>query len=194
MDCMKKTLTDEEIRRTFAQLVELFSSSDSPFGRRATTSWLELFETTMIVLDVACGAAYATEQIAPRVRQVVGLDLTPDLLAVGDARLRDAGVSNVLLLEGNAAALPFVDASFDVVFCRSALHHFRSPRAIVQEMARVCRSQGRVVVMDMVAPSPDVRGAFDALHRLMDPSHMEVLLSDEMVGLLAHPGFHSIRP
>jgi SAM-dependent methyltransferase len=113
------------------------------------------------------------------------LDLTPDLLAVGAARLRDSGVRNVLLLEGSAAALPFVDASFDVVFCRSALHHFRSPRATIKEMARVCRSQGRVVVMDMVAPSPALRGAFDELHRLIDPSHMEVLLSDEIVGLLA---------
>ena len=42
-------------------------------------------------------------------------------------RLREAGIDNVLLQEGNATALPFVDASFDLVFCRTALHHMAEP-------------------------------------------------------------------
>ena len=184
---VKGKLTDEEVRRTFGQQVELFAAPDSPFARRSLlpTSWLQPLDATMIVLDVACGAAHAAEEIAPHVRQVVGLDLTPDLLSVGDHRLRQAGVRNVLLQQGNAAALPFVDASFDVVFCRSALHHFRDPRATVHEMARVCRAGGRVVVTDMVAPGAEVREAFDALHCRIDPSHMGVLLSEEILELLA---------
>jgi len=186
MDRMKQFLTDEQVRRTFARQVGLFAAAYSPFGGHSPqpTNWLEPLEASMIALDVACGAAHAAEQVAPHVRQVVGLDLTPDLLAIGDERLRQAGIGNVLLQVGNAAALPFVDSSFDLVFCRSALHHFRNPRATVREMARVCRWGGRVVVSDMVAPSPEVREAFDDLHRLMDPSHMKVLLIEEMVKLL----------
>jgi ubiquinone/menaquinone biosynthesis C-methylase UbiE len=187
MDCMENRLTDEQVRRTFARQVDLFAASDSPFGRRSLqpTSWLEPLEASMIVLDVACGAAHATDQVAPHVRQVVGLDLTPDLLAIGDERVRQAGIGNVLLQEGNAAALPFVDSSFDLVFCRSALHHFRKPRATVREMARVCRRGGRVVVSDVVAPGPEVREAFDDLHRAIDPSHMRAFLTEEIVELLA---------
>jgi hypothetical protein len=49
------------------------------------------------------------------VRQVVAIDLTRALVQVGAERLHSAGVGNVLLQEGNAATLPFVDASFDVV-------------------------------------------------------------------------------
>jgi SAM-dependent methyltransferase len=134
----------------------------------------------MIVLDVACGAAHAAEQVAPRVRQVVGVDLTPSLLEVGAQRLHDAGVTNVLLQEGSASALPFVDGSFDVVFCRAALHHFGDQHGAVTEMARVCRPGGRVVVADMVAPSAEVRQAFDELHRTLDPSHVAVLLDREL--------------
>ncbi len=138
----------------------------------------------MIVLDVACGAAHAAEQAAPYVRQVIGLDLTPELLALGAARLREAGITNVLLQEGNAAQLPFVDASFDLVICRGALHHFPHPEEAIAEMARVCRPGGRVVVADMVAPTPDVREAFDAVHRLLDPSHAGVLLESEIAELM----------
>jgi ubiquinone/menaquinone biosynthesis C-methylase UbiE len=138
-----------------------------------------------VILDVACGAAHAAEQVAPHVRQVVGVDLTPRLLEVGADRLRQAGINNVLLQEGNAAALPFIDASFDLVICRGSLHHFPKPKQPVAEMARVCRSGGRVVVSDMVAPSAEVRAAFDDLHRTIDPSHVAVLLEAELAELLA---------
>jgi SAM-dependent methyltransferase len=118
------------------------------------------------------------------VRQVVGVDLTPALLEVGTERLRDAGITNVLLQEGNAAELPFVDGSFDLVMCRGAMHHFADPGAAVAEMARVCKDGGRVVVADMVPPSAEVRDAFDALHRRLDPSHAGVLLDAELADLL----------
>jgi ubiquinone/menaquinone biosynthesis C-methylase UbiE len=185
---MKEMPSDEDVRQSFARQVALFSGVDSPFARRSSfpTSWAEPLDEKMIVLDVACGAGHVAEDIAPLVRQVVGLDLTPDLLRLGHDRLRQAGIDNVLLQEGNAADLPFLDQSFDVVLCRSALHHFRSPEATIREMSRVCRSGGRVVVSDMVAPSAEERAAFDDLHRHLDPSHMGVLLSEEIVTLLAN--------
>ena len=135
-------------------------------------SWLEPLTDDMVVLEVACGAAHVAESVAPRVREVVGLDLTPELLALGAARLRDVGVDNVLLQEGNAEALPFVDRSFDLVCCRSSLHHFADPARAVAEMVRVCRLGGRVVLSDLVAPSAGERDEFDRLHRLIDPSHV----------------------
>jgi SAM-dependent methyltransferase len=138
----------------------------------------------MVVLDVACGAAHAAEVAAPHVRQVVGIDLTPALLAMGAERLRAAGIDNVLLQEGHAAKLPFVDASFDLVFCRTALHHFPDPARCIAEMARVCRPGGRVVLSDMIAPSAEVRDAFDELHRSIDPSHVHALLEAEIADLL----------
>jgi SAM-dependent methyltransferase len=177
---------DAVVRRSFEGQVGLFRGEDSPFARRPASAlaWLEPLEPEMIALDVACGAGHVAEQVAPHVRQVVGLDLTPALLDLGAARVRDAGITNVLLQLGNAADLPFVDASFDLVFCRTALHHFASPGPPVAEMARVCRPGGRVVVADMVAPSAALREPFDALHRLMDPSHAGVLLEAELAELL----------
>jgi ubiquinone/menaquinone biosynthesis C-methylase UbiE len=177
---------DAVVRSSFERQTGLFTGDDALFARRSISAlaWLEPLDPEMIVLDVACGAAHAAEQVAPHVRQVVGLDLTPALLELGAGRLREAGITNVLLQEGSAAELPFLDASFDLVFCRAALHHMPDHSGAVAEMARVCRPGGRVVAADMVAPSADVREAFDALHRRIDPSHAGVLLEAELAEVL----------
>lgn len=164
----------------------LFSAPDSPFASRQSEalSWIGSLTSELIVLDVACGAAHAAEPVAEAVHQVVGIDLTPALLEVGARRLADQGVTNVLLQEGNAESLPFVDESFDVVYCRSSLHHFVDPRQCVAEMVRVCRSGGRIVLLDLVAPSQHVRDRFDHVHRLIDPSHVRSVLEEELGDLL----------
>jgi ubiquinone/menaquinone biosynthesis C-methylase UbiE len=177
---------DDVVRRSFEQQVGLFTGENALFARRAASAlaWLEPLDPDMIVLDVACGAAHATEAAAPSVRQVVGIDLTGALLALGAERLRSAGITNVLLQEGSATALPFVDASFDLVVCRSSVHHFEEPERAIAEMARVCRAGGRVVISDMIAPAAEQRDAFDELHRCIDPSHVHALLEAELAEML----------
>jgi SAM-dependent methyltransferase len=183
---MSSPTHNEIVRDSFTQQVDLFTRDDSPFARRFASplAWVEPLDAGMIVLDVACGAGHASEQVAPRVRQVVGIDLTPVLLRAGDERLAAAGIRNVLLQQGDATDLPFVDASFDLVVCRSSLHHMPDPGAAVAEMARVCRPEGRVVVSDMIAPTPEVRDAFDELHRAIDPSHVRALVTPELAELV----------
>jgi len=178
---------DEVVRESFARQVPLFSGADSPFAQRpaSTLSWIEPLSDDMIVLDVACGAAHATEPVAAKVRQVIGIDLTPELLDLGARRLRANGITNVLLQEGNAEALPFADESFGIVCCRSSLHHFAEPRRAVDEMVRVCRPGGRVVLLDLIAPSPELRADYDDLHRLLDPSHVRSFCEAELAALVA---------
>jgi SAM-dependent methyltransferase len=177
---------DEKVRQSFGRQAALFEGDGSPFARRqpSPNAWLEPLDGAMVVLDVACGAGHAAEQVAPAVRLVVGVDLTPELLVLGAERLRGAGIGNVILQQGAATALPFVDESFDVVFCRSALHHFGDPARAVSEMARVCRRSGRVVVSDVVVPDPSIRTAYDAVHRALDPSHGRAFTVEEVVELL----------
>ncbi len=186
MDRMDTQEHADITRRSFEQQTSLFTGENALFAHRAATTlaWLEPLDEDMIVLEVACGAAHGSEVAAPHVRQVVALDVTPALLALGAARLDAAGIRNVLLQEGNAQALPFADGSFDLVFCRTAVHHFPRPEQALAEMARVCRPGGRVVVQDMVAPSAEVRAAFDELHTRMDPSHVGALLEGELAELM----------
>ncbi len=179
---------DDLVRASFARQVGLFSGPDSPFVRRpaGTVEQLEPLDADMLVLDLCCGAAHAAEVVAPRVRQVVGVDLTTNLLELGAARVGAAGITNVLLQEGNAEALPFVAKSFDLVYCFASLHHVGDPAAATAEMARVVAPGGRIVVQDLIVPVADARDRFDDVHRRLDPSHRRGFLEAELVALLTN--------
>ena len=159
---MDERLSDEEVRQSFTRQVALFSGDDSPFAGRSTASTAGSSRSprTWWSSTSPVGRPMSPSRSHPHVRQVVGIDLTPDLLRLGADRLREAGVPNVLLQEGNASDLPFLDGTFDLVLCRSALHHFRDPAGTVREMARVCRPGGRVVVSDLVPPYAAVKDAY----------------------------------
>ena len=178
---------DDVVRREFTRQEPSFSRADAYYASLAagTLAALRPLESDLIALDVACGAAHGSEAVAAHVRQVVGVDLTPALLAAGARRLSERGVRNVLLQEANAARLPFAAAAFDLVYCRAAIHHFAEPALQVSEMARVCRPGGRVVLLDMIAPDAKLRARFDTLHRQLDPSHASCLLEEELAALLA---------
>jgi SAM-dependent methyltransferase len=176
---------EDVVRQSFERQVALFSGPESPFAARpsSTLSWIEPLDEDMIVLDVACGAAHASTPVAPHVRHVVGVDVTYPLLELAAPRVP----ANVSLVEGNAELLPLRDESFDVVCCRSSLHHFARPRRAVDEMARVCKADGRVVLIDLVPPGEAVRDRYDELHRLLDPSHVRTFLEPELAALLPGP-------
>jgi SAM-dependent methyltransferase len=95
------------------------------------------------VLDVACGTGVVAVTAARRGARVSGLDLTPALLERARHNTSVAGV-DVDFVEGDAEALPYPDASFDVVL--SQFGHIFAPRPAValQEMLRVLKVGGRI--------------------------------------------------
>ncbi len=111
------------------------------------------------VLDVATGTARQAFALARQGNIVTGLDLSPDMLAV--ARSRN-GHHNVTLVEGDATALPFEDASFDVTHIAFALHDMPpSVRPqVLAEMGRVTRPGGTVLVVDYFLPPRGLRRWF----------------------------------
>jgi len=176
------TTHEDRVRHSFRRQVGQFDGPNAPFARLAegAPAWVGPLDPDSVVLDMACGAGHVSQTLAPFVRQVVGVDLTPELLALGAARLRDAGVANVLLQEANVERLPFTDESFDVVVCRAALHHFADPRRALAEARRVTRVGGRLVMSDMVVTVSAARDRFDDLHRALDPSHVRCFTPDEL--------------
>jgi ubiquinone/menaquinone biosynthesis C-methylase UbiE len=147
------------------------------------------------VLDVACGPGRLTLELAPHVRAVTGLDLTPGMLDQGRAALAEAGLDNVTFVAGDAAQMPFADASSSIVISSAAFHHFEAPRRVLAEMVRVCRPGGRVVVSD-VMPAPDKTAAYDRMEKLRDPSHGHAHSVVELTAIgaglgLPEPAVHS---
>jgi ubiquinone/menaquinone biosynthesis C-methylase UbiE len=99
------------------------------------------------VLDMGCGTGRFTVPMAERAKSVSGLDLSPMMLETARKKLADRGLT-ADLREGDMAALPFADESFDIVVSMLALMHI--PRAdrqqVFHEVARVLRPGGRLVI------------------------------------------------
>lgn len=99
------------------------------------------------VLDLATGTGITAIAARERCAQVTAVDLTPELLAVARKKAEDAGFGDIDFREGDAEALPFGDASFDVVL--STCGHMFAPDQpkVAEELARVTRPGGRVVFL-----------------------------------------------
>ncbi|GEL19951.1 class I SAM-dependent methyltransferase [Pseudonocardia asaccharolytica] len=102
------------------------------------------------VVDVGTGTGFVAGGLAPRVRQVIGVDSSPAMLAVARDNLAALGVDNVVLAEAPVDALPLEDRSADAAVANMVLHHAPDPAAMIAEMARVVRPGGTVAITDCV--------------------------------------------
>lgn len=140
-------------------------------------------------LDVACGPGLVVLAFAGVVREAIGLDTTPAMLERARVLQTRRGVVNVQWVLGEASRLPFPDASFDIITCRFAFHHMLEPVATLNEMKRVVRSGGRIVVCDAVASDDPAKArAFNDFERMRDPSTVRFLTADELRTLFAECG------
>jgi len=108
-------------------------------------------QATGEVLEVAVGTGRNFAFYPDGVR-LIGIDLSPAMLAIARARARRLGL-DVELLEGDAQALAFPDASFDTVVCTLSLCNIPDPRQAIAEMKRVLRPGGRLLLLDHVRSS-----------------------------------------
>src|SRR4029453_6359690 len=100
------------------------------------------------VLDVGCGTGVVARQAAGRVGKegdVVGVDLNAGMLAMARMLPQSSGAS-IEWKEGNVTALPFPEASFDVVLCQQGLQFFPEKPAALREMRRVLVPTGHLVL------------------------------------------------
>lgn len=98
------------------------------------------------VLDVGCGTGiYTQELLAKGARQVVGIDISPEMLAIAQYKTSTFG-ERVSFQEADAAQLPFPDDYFDVVISITAMEFFKEPDRSLQDMYRVLRPGGHMVV------------------------------------------------
>jgi SAM-dependent methyltransferase len=141
------------------------------------------------VLDVACGPGLVVCAFATVVRHATGIDLTPAMIERARALAAEQGIRNVGWQVGDILPLPFADASFSIVVCRFAFHHFRDADRVLAEMARVCRPGGRVAVVDVAtSPDPVKAEAFNRMERLRDPSHVRAFTQAEIAALFPRAG------
>lgn len=133
-------------------------------------------------LDSGTGTGALAFALAPIVREVVGVDLVPELLERARERVRDH--PNVTFVEGDATKLPFGFGEFDLAGTLRTLHHIARPELAVAELARVTRGGGRVLVVDQIAPvDPLAALELNRFERARDPSHTRALADVDLRNL-----------
>jgi SAM-dependent methyltransferase len=153
------------------------------------------------VLDVATGAGHTALAFAPHVAKVTATDITEEMLAETRKLAKASGLTNVKTLTAKAEDLPFPDASFDLVVCRLAAHHFRKIGVFLSEAFRVLMPGGMIGIVDNVAPDAAIApgrdadelrhcaSLFNTFKKLSDPSHVRCLGLIEWQTLLGDAGF-----
>jgi ubiquinone/menaquinone biosynthesis C-methylase UbiE len=145
----------------------------------------------MRVLDIATGGGHTAIALAPYVRSVTMLDLTPEMLVHARAFAHESNVELFGVIAGAAETLPFDAGSFDLVSCRIAPHHFANVRAFVSEAARVLAPGGRFVLIDSVTPDGKEYDAFiNHVERWRDSSHVKTYSLAEWTSYLDDAGLH----
>ena len=188
------TQHNDVVRESFTTQAKAFASNpwvtnEERIRRLVAAAQLKGQES---VLDIATGPGYIAEAFARAARQVVGVDLTAAMLAIGEERTKLNGLSNVSFRIGDAQNLPFKRENFDVVVCRLALHHMQEPGRVVGEMTRVSRVGGTVLVEDIFASEHRERAEYqDRWEKLRDPSHLRVLPLSEHLRLFEEAGLET---
>lgn len=168
---------NDTVRSEFARQASTFATSPTLAAAEVTARIGDALGDVDRVLDIACGPGLLLPTLLERAPSVVGIDLTPENLA-----LARRASNSAQLVRGLAEQLPFAPDSFDAIVLRLALHHFVDPGTVLEAARSLLRHGGRIVVLDVLGPEDAEKQALrDALERLRDPSHTALLSRSEMV-------------
>lgn len=169
----------------------------NPFAKRYHDWWIEqmlsYIQPAGRVLDDGCGVGLLAKKLAND--RVVGIDISSEML-------RHASANSNRLILGNSQELPLRDKSFDIVFCRSLLHHLPVPELAISEIHRILRPGGEAVFADtnasLLSTLPRIfakRGKhFSSEHKNLNPRIFKKMLKQDFkiekiiyFGYLAYP-------
>ena len=116
------------LERAIADLVRLIPQRQASYG---------------VVVDVGCGSGYSLPKLAQRFapRELLGVDIDPQMLAAAGQEARRAGVA-VRLVEASSSRLPLPDNHADLLFCHQTFHHLVEQEAALAEFMRVLKPGG----------------------------------------------------
>ncbi len=197
---------------------EVMSSEDevSAYASAAAQKHLEALDNTFVdqvlslaphghtlngfLLDVGCGPGNIALKLARRSPglTIVGLDRSRNMVRAACQAAAQAGVEGrVFFQQAHAGQIPCPGGTFDVVFSNSVLHHLADPSKVLEEMLRVARPAGAIVVRDLRRPSGWAypwhvrwygRHYSGIMKRLFEDSVRAAYTPEELAGLLGRSG------
>ncbi len=144
------------------------------------------FSKNDLVLDVGTGTGVIAHALAPLVREVIGLDISQDMLEHSNWQ------GNKYFIKRDVRNPIFCDCVFDKVTARMVFHHItEKTQAAMDECYRVLKNGGRMVLSEGVPPAPEIKKEYKAIFKLKEDRL--TFLEEDLVELMRKSGFKKIK-
>ncbi len=155
----RQQMDEDNIKSAYRRWAPVY---DNTFGRVAAEGRKHAVEfinrSQGRVLEVGVGTGLSLPDYS-RNLEIVGIDLSPEMLEKARERVAEEGLENVVgLHEMDASELQFPDASFDTVVAMYVMTVVPEPEKVMRELARVCRPGGNVILVNHFSAEDGVRG------------------------------------
>ena len=146
------------------------------------------------VLDCDCGTGPMIEILSEKYpdKHYTGLDLTPEMIK----KAKEKNLPNTEFIVGDCENLPFPDNSFDVIICTNSFHHYPNPQAFFDNVYRVLRKNGRLILRDYTSNNVVVwfmNHIELPLARLVGHGDIKVYKKKEYKDMLEKAGFTKMK-
>ncbi len=185
---------DDATRDRFAATAERLAALAEQRIEGIRARMVELLEPRgdEIVLDAATGTGSYAIALAPLVRDVIAIDSVPEMLEEG--RRLAGELPNVTFIEGSVYDLPVDDATIDIATIARTLHHLDRPGAALDELARILKPGGRLMVIDqLVSENEREAELYERIERMRDASHVRTLPDSSLRALIDASGLRLTR-
>jgi ubiquinone/menaquinone biosynthesis C-methylase UbiE len=186
----------EAVQKQFTKTAEAFSTfavRDTPEILKEKVDFAKP-QATDVALDIACGPGAFVLALAPRVSIARGIDLTPEMLRRARASQAEKQIPNAAFVLGDAEQLPFPEGMYDLVSCQCSFHHMPKPQLALQEMIRVAKPEGRLLIIDPLSPESDSKyELYNRIEKARDPSHTSTLRLTDFLRLFDEAGLEMLR-
>jgi ubiquinone/menaquinone biosynthesis C-methylase UbiE len=188
--------SDDSVKKIFGERANQYTTSSSHTDPLVLGRLCELShpQKDWNVLDVATGTGHTAFAFAPFVHDVIGIDLTPEMLNEAELLKQKNGLQNVEFHVGNVHHLLYPDNQFDLVTCRRSPHHFSNITLALKEMFRVLKPMGILAIDDRISPENDfLDKTMNTLDKLHDISHVREYRQSEWLKMLNDAKFQVIQ-
>ncbi|MEW6618711.1 MAG: methyltransferase domain-containing protein [bacterium] len=190
---------ERQVKLKFKLLATFYDLSDIPFllngkgnPRRALAR--KIPNETLRILDVCVGSANSAIAVAEANDQneIIGVDLSPDMIAVAESKIRRRGIQNIFIHQMDATKMTFQDGEFDIAMISFGLHELDYDLMIdiLKEMCRVLKESGKLYLVDYEREDGLLKNLVLSIHlKIFEPSHMPQFLKYDWVEILQSIGF-----
>ncbi|PKK81708.1 MAG: class I SAM-dependent methyltransferase [Thermoplasmata archaeon HGW-Thermoplasmata-2] len=195
---MERTDMDEDyyayIKMEFSKLAPVYDVVDIFLsGVRKKAADLADIENNSRILDVATGTGKQAFAFAKIGHEVVGIDMSEDMLNVAKKK---NGHANVNFLAADAARMPFEDSRFDASCISLALHEMplNIREKVLSEMARVTKPKGKILIADYAPPKSNAFGRLVCrIVKSYETAYYPEFITSDLEGLLEKSGIRIER-